>query len=379
MAGEHIAYIGAFTAGFLTFLSPCILPLIPSFIAYIAGVSYGDMKDGPADVRIKTISHTISFIIGFSIVFILMGLTATALGKALFAYQKYIRIGGGALIILFGLTLAGILKIGFLEKGFHIRPRGGKATYFGSFLVGVTFAAAWTPCAGPFLGSILVIAGTEGNAVEGAKLLALYSAGIGLPFLITAVAMQMFLVYFNRFKNAVAYVNKAAGAILILAGTLIITDSLNIIAQKVTNIFGIEASSVAPDISLRDMDGNKVQLSDFKGKVIILDFFATWCPPCREEMPSMDAMYKKFKGTDLVMLPVSIDENAETIREFMKKNNYAMPAYHDANRDAGSVYGITGVPETFLIDRKNIIAEKFIGPIDWAKPDVLQAIQNLMK
>ncbi|MBU0605076.1 MAG: cytochrome c biogenesis protein CcdA [Candidatus Omnitrophica bacterium] len=237
MAGEHVAYIGAFTAGILTFLSPCILPLIPSFIAYIAGVSYGDMKDGRTDIRKKTISHTVFFIIGFSIVFILMGLTATVLGKALFAYQKYIRIGGGALIILFGFTLTGILKIGFLEKGFHVRVREGKASYLGSLLVGVTFAAAWTPCAGPLLGSILVIAGTEGSAAEGTKLLALYSAGLGLPFLITAVAMQMFLVLFNRFKKAMAYINKAAGAILILVGALIITDSLNIISQKVTEIF----------------------------------------------------------------------------------------------------------------------------------------------
>lgn len=140
-----------------------------------------------------------------------------------------------------------------------------------------------------------------------------------------------------------------------------------------------EKGDVAVDVLLHDLDGKTVKLSQFKGKVIILNFWATWCPPCREEMPSMDAMYKKFKGTDLVMLPVSIDDNTETIREFMKKNNYEMPAYHDANREAGSVYGITGVPETFLIDRKNIIAEKFIGPVDWSKPDVLQLIQDMMK
>jgi cytochrome c-type biogenesis protein len=166
-----------------------------------------------------------------------MGLTATAIGQALYAYQKYIRIGGGALIILFGLTLTGLLKIGFLEKSFHVQARGSKATYLGSFLVGVTFAAAWTPCAGPLLGSILVIAGTKGSAAEGAKLLAVYSAGIGLPFLITAVAMQAFLVYFNRFKNALRYVNKVAGAFLIIAGALIITDSLNMVTQKIVGIF----------------------------------------------------------------------------------------------------------------------------------------------
>lgn len=237
MAGEHVAYIGAFTAGILTFLSPCILPLIPSFIAYIAGVSYNDLKDDQRGVRQKTISHTILFIVGFSLVFILMGLTATAIGKALFAYQKFIRIGGGILIILFGITLTGFLKIGFLEKSFHMQVHTRKATYLGSFLIGVTFAAAWTPCAGPLLGSILVIAGTEGSAIEGAKLLGLYSMGIGLPFLITAVAMQAFLEYFSRFKKAMSYINRAAGILLIIVGFLIITDSLNMVAQRVTNIF----------------------------------------------------------------------------------------------------------------------------------------------
>jgi cytochrome c-type biogenesis protein len=145
MAGEHVSYIVAFTAGILTFLSPCILPLIPSFIAYITGVSYNELKNETKDVRIKTISHTILFILGFSVVFILMGLTATAIGKALFAYQKFIRIGGGAIIIFFGLTLAGILKFGFMEKDHHLNIHTKKATYLGSFLVGVTFAAAWTP------------------------------------------------------------------------------------------------------------------------------------------------------------------------------------------------------------------------------------------
>ena len=237
MAGEHVAYLGAFTAGIVTFLSPCILPLIPSFIAYIAGVSYDDLKAGRKDIRAKTLSHTILFIIGFSIIFIIMGLTATAIGKALFAYQKSIRIGGGVLIILFGLSLTGILKLAFLEKSLHLQTHASKATYLRSLLVGVTFAAAWTPCAGPLFGSILVIAGTEGNAMEGTKLLALYSMGIGVPFLITAIAMQTFLTYFNRFKKAMVYINKVAGAILVLVGILIVTDSLSLITQKMTNLF----------------------------------------------------------------------------------------------------------------------------------------------
>jgi len=237
MAGEHVAYIGAFTAGLLTFLSPCILPLIPSFIAYIAGVSYNDLRDGSAGARGKVISHTLFFIIGFSIVFVLLGLTATAIGKTLFAYQKFIRIGGGALIVLFGLTMTGAIKIGFLEKGLNLKMRAGKATRIGAFLVGVTFAAAWTPCAGPLLGSILVIAGTKGSAAEGAKLLALYSMGVGLPFLITAIAAQSLLAYFNRLGRAMAYINKAAGTILVLAGIMVMTNSLDVVTQKIVNIF----------------------------------------------------------------------------------------------------------------------------------------------
>jgi cytochrome c-type biogenesis protein len=238
MTGEHVSSIVAFTAGILTFLSPCILPLIPSFIAYITGVSYADLKDTHnTQVHRKTISHTLLFILGFSVVFILMGLTATVIGKALFAYQNVIRIGGGLLVIFFGLTISGVLKFGFMEKDHHLNIHAKKATYFGSFLVGVTFAAAWTPCAGPIFGSILVIAGTEGNIGQGVKLLSLYSAGIAVPFLLTAMAINTFLKFFNKFKKAMGYINKAAGAMLVVIGILILTNSLNTISESVLRIF----------------------------------------------------------------------------------------------------------------------------------------------
>jgi peroxiredoxin len=136
----------------------------------------------------------------------------------------------------------------------------------------------------------------------------------------------------------------------------------------------------AVNVTLQDLDGKTVSLSQFKGKVVMLNFWATWCPPCREEMPSMDALYQKFKGNaDFVMLLVSIDEDAETVRDFMKRNNYTMPVYHDPNKEAGAAYGITGVPETFLIDKKGVIAEKVIGPLDWMKPEVIQFIEDLLK
>jgi len=231
---ESISYAVAFAAGFLSYLSPCLLPLIPSFIAYISGVSFNDLKDSGAksEVRRKTIVHSLLFILGFSVVFILLGLTATVMGKALWQYQKAIRIVGGVLIMLFGLNLMGILKFDFLLKERRFNAQVKRASYIGSFVVGVTFAAAWTPCAGPILGSILVLAGTKVDVIQGAKLLAVYSAGIAIPFFLTALLVNSFLEYFNRFKKILNVVNIVGGVFLVIVGILVMTNYLTVIGNR---------------------------------------------------------------------------------------------------------------------------------------------------
>ena len=239
MQNESVSYIVAFTAGILTYLSPCLLPLIPSFVAYIAGVSTSDLKGDNigADIRKKTIVHSLLFILGFSVVFILLGLTATYIGKALFQYQKAIRITGGVLIIIFGLYLTGLLRLDFLvkERKFKYTTKG--ASFLGSFFVGVTFAAAWTPCAGPILGSILVLAGTKASIADGAKLLTVYSLGIGVPFFITALVVNSFLEYFNRFKKLISAINVVGGVFLIIVGVLVATNYLQVISDRLIGIF----------------------------------------------------------------------------------------------------------------------------------------------
>lgn len=239
MQNENISYIVAFVAGFLTYLSPCLLPLIPSFIAYITGVSFGDLKDVEKrlDIRKKTIIHSLLFILGFSIIFILLGLTATLIGKSLFQYQKFIRIAGGILIIIFGLYLTGILKLDFLikERRFKVTAKG--ASYVGSFVIGVTFAAAWTPCAGPILGSILVLAGTKANVAQGARLLSVYSLGIAVPFFITALVVNSFLEHFKKFQKAIGMINIIGGIFLIIVGFLVATNYLAIISERLLSSF----------------------------------------------------------------------------------------------------------------------------------------------
>jgi len=230
---ENVTFFVAFVAGLLTFLSPCILPLIPSFIAYITGVSFKDLKadELKREVRMKTITHTLLFIAGFTVVFILLGLTATAVGRTLYHFQGVIRIIGGALIIVFGLYLLGVIKLPALNQDRHIRVKEG-STYLGSFLVGVTFAAAWTPCAGPILGSILVLAGTESSMLHGAVLLTVYSLGVAVPFIITAVTINHFLAAFNKFTRYVGVVNKIGGVFLVVVGVLVATNYLQVIGER---------------------------------------------------------------------------------------------------------------------------------------------------
>ncbi|MDP3791707.1 MAG: cytochrome c biogenesis protein CcdA [Candidatus Omnitrophota bacterium] len=239
MPSENISYIVAFAAGLLTYLSPCLLPLIPAFIAYITGVSFQDFKNEEKKkiLRKKTIIHSLLFIVGFSVVFVLLGLTATFVGKALFQYQKFIRIAGGALIALFGLQLLGLLNFNFLIKERKLPIVAKGASYAGSFLIGVTFAAAWTPCAGPILGSILVLAGTKADMLAGAKLLTAYSLGIAIPFFITAILVNSFLEHFNKFQKAIGVINKIGGVFLIMIGILLATNYLAVISEKLLSSF----------------------------------------------------------------------------------------------------------------------------------------------
>lgn len=239
MADENISYVVALVAGILTYLSPCLLPMIPAFIAYITGVSFSDFKDGNkrGEVRRKTIAHALLFIAGFSLIFVILGLTATLLGRALFHYQKFIRIAGGILIMLFGLQLAGILKLDFLVKERKFSVATKSASYLSSFLIGVTFAAAWTPCAGPILGSILVLAGARANVVIGAKLLTAYSIGIAIPFFITALLVNTFLEHVNKLQKILNVFNKIGGIFLVVAGFLMATNYLAVISEKLFSSF----------------------------------------------------------------------------------------------------------------------------------------------
>lgn len=225
-AASTISFSIAFVAGFLTFSSPCIFPLVPAYISYITGISFDELKEGKKrDIHRKTLVHSLLFVLGFSTVFIALGMSVSYLGKLLIAYRTAISRIGGVLVILFGLYLMGIFNLGFLGKERRIKFKGRGGSKLGSVLLGITFAAAWTPCVGPILGSILVFAGTRETIYEGIALLGFYSLGIAVPFVIVALLINSFLSYFTRFQKYLFAIKLICGILLISIGVLLVTDN----------------------------------------------------------------------------------------------------------------------------------------------------------
>jgi cytochrome c-type biogenesis protein len=223
--GTSLGVVVAFSAGLFSFLSPCVLPLFPSYLSFITGMSVGDLSgELTTAARRRVLLHSVTFVLGFSLVFVSLGASFSAAGQVLFQYRDSIRIVGGLMIIVFGLYIAGLLSIGLFARTQQWQIREKPAGYVGSFLVGVTFAIGWTPCVGPILGAILSLAGTAETVQRGIGLLIAYSAGLGVPFLLSAVALGSFLKFFKRYRPFIPIVERGAGVLLVAVGVLVTTN-----------------------------------------------------------------------------------------------------------------------------------------------------------
>ncbi|MEQ1626712.1 MAG: cytochrome c biogenesis protein CcdA [Nitrospira sp.] len=229
----QISLLAAFSAGLLSFVSPCVLPLVPSYISYITGLSVEQLTDASERNKFKSaiILNALLFIAGFSTVFIAFGASASFLGQILITYQDHIRRIGGVMIIVFGLYLLGILNLNFLKVEHRYQFRNRPAGYLGSFFIGVAFAAGWTPCVGPVLGTILLYASTTDSLWNGVVLLACYSLGLGLPLFLTALGVDRFLAYFKEVRAYLWGVSTVSGVLLIVVGVMIYANSLTMITS----------------------------------------------------------------------------------------------------------------------------------------------------
>jgi len=228
MFTETIYFSTAFLEGLLSFFTPCILPLVPAYFTFITGFSLEELTESAnADIRKKVILSTLSFVSGFSIVFILLGASATLLGGLVSEYSNWIRIGGSIIIILFGIHLTGIIRFKGLdfEKKLHLQ---NKPMHFGgTLLIGMAFGAGWSPCIGPILGSILSIAMNQETVWQGMGLLAVYSAGLAMPFIFLSVFINFLIVFIRKMNKVVRYVNIGAGVLLIIVGLLLLTNKMS--------------------------------------------------------------------------------------------------------------------------------------------------------
>jgi cytochrome c-type biogenesis protein len=216
----------AFTAGLLSFLSPCVLPLIPSYVTFITGLSLEEVQKA----RRLVLVHSLLFILGFTLIFLALGATATVLGRALLVHREWISRVGGILVIVFGLYLLGLFNIGLLARERRIHLADKPIGYLGTVVVGVAFGAGWTPCIGPILGAILIYTSSSADLGRGLGLLAAYSMGLAIPFLAASVAINRFLSFFTSVRRHMVWMSRAGGLLLIVVGLLLLTDYFTVLA-----------------------------------------------------------------------------------------------------------------------------------------------------
>jgi len=374
----------AFAGGLLSFLSPCVLPLVPGYLSLMSGVSIDHMKGegGSRSGALRAVViNSIAFNIGLSVIFIALGATAGLVGSSVLS-NPWIRIIGGIVIIIFGLHLIGLLKIKYLYKDTrqfsNEKPRG----VLGSLTLGIAFAAGWTPCIGPILGGIMALAATSGGWKGGFVLATFYSAGLAVPFLITGLGINKFLGFYSKFRKHLHKVEVVSGVVLISIGLLIATGYSSLLASSrvagwlpnfetwlrpVTPAAPLPGNSTfapAPDVEFEALDGKPIRLSSLHGRVVLLNFWATWCLPCRAEIPEFNALQRDLesKGLSVVGVSVSPVDTSDSIRSFQKdiKQDYTVLRGPET---IGSQFGNgPGLPVTYLLDREGRIRQKFNGP-----------------
>ena len=231
MFTESISYPAALLAGLLSFFSPCILPLIPAYFTFITGLSLDELTDARTrQVRARVIRATLSYVLGFSLVFVLMGASASFIGGAMFKYRDWIRIIGGILIILFGIHMTGLIRFKPLEFERRLQVQKKPLHFMGTFFVGMAFGAGWSPCIGPLLGSILIVAGNQETVADGIGLLSVYAAGLAMPFLVLSLFVDSLLTFIKKASWSIRYINVTAGVLLLIIGLLLVTDKLSLIS-----------------------------------------------------------------------------------------------------------------------------------------------------
>jgi len=396
-----ISFILVFFEGLLSFFSPCVIPLIPLYMGYLAGNTEVVGEDGMINYnRKKVFLHTLSFVLGISVAFFILGISFTAMGTLLNQNQVLFTRIAGILIITMGLFQLDFFNFNFLHRERKINFNLAKRTVnpLVAFVLGFTFSFAWTPCVGPALSSVLILASSAKSAFAGNALVVVYAIGFVIPFLLLGLFTTQALNLLKKHKKLLKYTVKAGGVILIIMGVMTFTGWMNGVSSYLNTFVSTAApesnepqesvvetpetsdlsTSESPgeaeeqtipafDFTLVDQYGNTHTLSDYKGKVVFLNFWATWCPPCNLEMPDIEALYKEhnYNKDDIVILGVASPkgpENTNTreidkdgVLGFLEQKEYTFPILFDDTGEVYRLYNVTALPTTFMIDKNGSI------------------------
>lgn len=405
-----------FFQGLLSFFSPCVLPLIPLYVGYLSGGTATRGEDGKMHYkRSKVMFHTICFVLGVSFAFFVLGLGVSAASTFFKTNQMLFAKIGGILVVAFGLYQLGMFgqsKVLGTERRLPFKLDAIAMSPLTALLMGFTFSFAWTPCVGPALASVLLMAASASTKVVGFALIGVYTLGFVLPFLAVGFFTTTVLEFFKNHMKVVKYTVKIGGALMILMGLLMFTGKMNSVTGYLSKLSGTDAISSeeeterkqekeereiedsgngdvssetkeetipAIDFTLKDQYGEEHTLSDYKGKTVFLNFWATWCPPCKAEMPDIQNVYETYdtEGEDaLVVLGIAApnmggEGSEEQIAAFLKEQGYTYPVVMDTTGEIFSAYGITSFPTTFMIDREGNVFGYVTGMLS---EDVMQSI-----
>ncbi len=384
-----VPILTVFIQGLLSFFSPCVLPLVPLYVSYLAGGAKTVEEDGTIRYRQgRVLVNTVFFVLGISFTFFILGLGFNALGRFFSDNRIWFARISGIIMILFGVYQLGVFgQSKVLGKEHRLLFRLDRLAMgpLPALLLGFTFSFAWTPCVGPTLGSVLLMAGSSGSMAKGFALIGVYTIGFILPFLAVGLFTGTVLNFFKKHRNVVKYTAKIGAVLLILMGVMTLTGMMNGFTSYLSQFGGgqesassavsaapdtsEESSSAsqepafpAPDFTLTDQYGKQHKLSDFKGKTVFLNFWATWCGPCRSEMPEIQALYEKYgkNEKDLIVLGVAgpnqgNEGSTASIKKFLKDKRYTFPVVMDESGDVFAEYGIRAFPTTFMIDKEGNI------------------------
>lgn len=386
-----IPALTVFLQGILSFFSPCILPIIPLYMGYLSG---GERNEDGSFKQKKILINTLFFIVGVSFAFFLLGISFSAVGQFFTQNQMLFSKIGGIIVILLGFMQLGIFDKPFGGREFKLPFNISKISMnpITALVMGFTFSFAWTPCVGPALSTVLIMVASANSTASGLMLIAVYTLGFTLPFLFVGIFTSACLNFFKKYNKIVSYTVKVGAVLIILMGLMMFTGTMNSITGYLSSFGAVDStetqeessddesddknSVAAIDFTLLDQNGNTVSLSDFEGKVIFLNFWATWCSPCVSEMPDIQLLYENYgyNEEDVVILGVALpnDEYSYTnegssayVAEFLGENGYTYPTIMDINGELTASYGISAYPTTFMINANGDVYGYLTGSITY--------------